>query len=56
MGVGFVPRREEIGVTDTDVSEAPDGFLDNLDPGGRGVLEPLDGVLVLRKLIIISQC
>lgn len=32
---------------DTDVSDAPEGFRESLDPGGRGVLEPLDGVRVL---------
>jgi hypothetical protein len=29
------------------VSEAPDGFLVNFELSGKGVAEPLDGVLVL---------
>ena len=35
---------------DTEVSDAPDGFLVSFEPGGRGVLEPLDGVRVLIKI------
>lgn len=35
------------GVVDTDVSDAPEGFLDSFKDGGSGVLDPLDGVLVL---------
>lgn len=34
-------------VPDTDVSEAPEGFLDNFEDGGSGVLDPLDGVRTL---------
>lgn len=45
IGVGF-PFRWVVGV-ETDVSEAPEGFLDSFRDGGSGVLEPLDGVLVL---------
>ena len=47
IGVGFPFRG--MGV-DTEVSEAPEGFLDSFDDGGRGVLVPLDGVLVLEEV------
>lgn len=46
MGVGLAPLREVSGV-ETDVSDAPDGFRDNFEPGGNGVVDPLEGVLVL---------
>lgn len=48
--MGFVPLRDDNGAIDTDVSDAPDGFLDNFEPGGKGVDDPLDGVRVLRKI------
>lgn len=37
---------------DTDVSDAPEGFLDNFEDGGNGVLDPLDGVRTLKHTII----
>lgn len=46
IGVGL-PFRLVAGVVDTDVSDAPEGFLDSFKEGGSGVLDPLDGVLVL---------
>ena len=46
IGVGL-PFRLLAGVVDTDVSDAPEGFLDSFKDGGSGVLDPLDGVLVL---------
>jgi hypothetical protein len=33
------------------VSEAPEGFLDNFEDGGSGVLDPLDGVRTLKQTI-----
>lgn len=30
------------------MSDAPEGFLDSFNDGGSGVLDPLDGVLVLK--------
>ena len=39
-------------VPDTDVSEAPEGFLDNFEDGGSGVLDPLDGVRTLKQTIV----
>lgn len=48
IGVGL-PFRCVVGVVDTDVSDAPDGFLESFNDGGSGVLDPLDGVLVLWK-------
>jgi len=54
--VGF-PFRVLGVVPDTDVSEAPEGFLDNFEDGGSGVLDPLDGVRTLKQMIIyISEC
>lgn len=47
MGVGFPLRVPLDVVFDTEVSDAPDGFLDNFNDGGSGVLEPLEGVRVL---------
>lgn len=44
--MGFVFRVLEV-IPDTDVSEAPEGFLDNFEDGGSGVLDPLDGVRIL---------
>jgi hypothetical protein len=44
--VGF-PFLALEAVPDTDVSDAPEGFLDNLEDGGNGVLDPLDGVRTL---------
>lgn len=49
MGVGF-PFLWLAGVVETEVSDAPEGFLDNFNDGGSGVLDPLDGVLVLKKI------
>jgi len=34
------------------VSEAPEGFLDNFEDGGSGVLDPLDGVRTLKQTIV----
>lgn len=45
IGVGFPFR---VLVPDMDVSEAPEGFLDNFEDGGSGVLDPLDGVRILK--------
>lgn len=47
IGVGFPFRAL---VPDTDVSEAPEGFLDNFEDGGSGVLDPLDGVRILKQM------
>lgn len=45
-------------VPDTDVSEAPEGFLDNFEDGGSGVLDPLDGVRTLKQITTVraTQC
>lgn len=51
IGVGF-PFRVLGVVPDTDVSEAPEGFLDNFEDGGSGVLDPLDGVRTLKQTIV----
>jgi len=51
IGVGF-PFRVLGVVPDTDVSEAPEGFLDNFEDGGSGVLDPLDGVRILKQMIV----
>ena len=42
-------------VPDTDVSEAPEGFLDNFEDGGSGVLDPLDGVRTLACLMAVGM-
>lgn len=56
IGIGFPFRVLEV-VPDTDVSEAPEGFLDNFEDGGSGVLDPLDGVRTLKQTIIcVSKC
>lgn len=58
IGVGF-PFRVLGVVPDTDVSEAPEGFLDNFEDGGSGVLDPLDGVRTLKQtiyIILYSEC
>jgi len=54
IGVGF-PFRVLGVVPDTDVSEAPEGFLDNFEDGGSGVLDPLDGVRTLKQMIHIHK-
>lgn len=51
IGVGFVLRVLGV-VPDTDVSEAPEGFLDNFEDGGSGVLDPLDGVRTLKQTTV----
>lgn len=44
-------------VPDIDVSEAPEGFLDNFEDGGSGVLDPLDGVRTLKQTIVyVHMC
>ena len=56
IGVGF-PFRVIGVVPDTDVSEAPEGFLDNFEDGGSGVLDPLDGVRTLKQTIVyVHMC
>lgn len=51
IGVGF-PFLALEAVPDTDVSDAPEGFLDNFEDGGNGVLDPLDGVRTLKHTIV----
>lgn len=53
IGVGFVLRVLGV-VPDTDVSEAPEGFLDNFEDGGSGVLDPLDGVRTLKQTTVYT--